>query len=82
MDQTEFKELHESCATALDAYVAEAMKTTAMLAKCTPEPLPFAERMKVTFQETAERSAHSMYLAVKRHLHDVARLGYAFSGKY
>ena len=80
MNQTEFNDLHDSCVTAFDAYVAEAGKTFAMLAKCTPEPLPIAERVKVTVQEAAELSAHSLYLAAKRLLHDAARLGYASSG--
>ena len=80
MDQTEFNELHTSCVTALAAYVDEAEKTARMLAKCTPEPLPLVERVKVTLQETAENSAHLLYLAAKVLLHDAARLGYAFSG--
>jgi len=80
VDQTEFNELHASCVTALDGYVAEAKKTTEMLAKCTPDPLPIVERVKVTVQEAAENSAHLLYIAAKRLLHDAARLGYAFSG--
>jgi len=80
MDQIEFNELHKSCLTALDAYVAEAEKTSGMLAKCTPEPLPLVERVEITVQETAENSAHLLYLAGKRLLHDAARLGYALSG--
>jgi hypothetical protein len=79
VDQTEFNELHTCCVTALAAYVAETEKTTGMLAKCTPDPLPLLERVKVTVQETAENSAHLLYLAAKRLLHDAARLGYAFS---
>jgi hypothetical protein len=80
VDQTGFNELHASCVTALDGYIAEAERTTAMLAKCTPDPLPIVERVKVTVQEAAENSAHLLYLAAKRLLHDAARLGYAFSG--
>ena len=76
----EFNELHASCVLALNDYVAEAETTSAMLAKCTPEPLPFTERLKVTVQEAAENSAHLVYLAAKRLLHDAARLGYAFTG--
>jgi hypothetical protein len=79
VDQAEFNELHTSCVTALAVYVVEAEKTAEMLAKCTPEPLPLVERVKVTVQETAENSAHLLYLAAKRLLHDAARLGYAFS---
>ena len=79
MDQTEFNEMHTSCVKALSAYVVEAEKTTGMLAKCTPEPLPFEERVNVSIQETVENSAHMLYLAAKRLLHDAARLGYASS---
>ena len=71
--------MHTSCVTALSAYVAESEKTAGMLAKCTPEPLPFVERVKVLVQETVENSAHLLYLAAKRLLHDAARLGYASS---
>jgi hypothetical protein len=80
LDQIEFNDLHSNCVTALAAYVTEAEKTAEMLAKCTPEPLPIVERVKVTVQETAENSAHLLYLAAKLLLHDAARLGYAFSG--
>ena len=80
VNQTDFNELHTGCVTALAVYVAEAEKTSGMLAKCTPEPLPLVERVKVTVQETAESSAHLLYLAAKLLLHDAARLGYAFSG--
>jgi hypothetical protein len=79
VDQTEFNELHTSCVDAFAVYVAEAEKTAGMLAKCTPEPLPFVERLKVTIQETAENSAHLLYATSKRLLHDAARLGYASS---
>ena len=80
MDQTEFNDLHRGCVKALAAYVAEAEKTSGLLAKCTPEPLPLVERVKVTVQETAESTAHMVYLAAKLLLHDAARLGYAISG--
>jgi hypothetical protein len=80
VDQAEFNELHESCVTAFRLYVAEAETTAMMLADCTAEPLPLAQRLKVLFQERAEHTAHSVYLAAKRLLHDAARLGYAFSG--
>jgi hypothetical protein len=79
VDQIEFNELHESCVMALSAYVSEAEKTAGMLVKCTPEPLPFEDRVKVSVQETVENSAHLLYLAAKRLLHDAARLGYASS---
>jgi hypothetical protein len=80
VDQTEFNELHTNCVTTLAAYVAEAEKTDGMLAKCTPEPLPLVEGVKVTVQETAENSAHLLYVAAKLLLYDAARLRYAFSG--
>ena len=58
----------------------EAEKTSVMLAQCTPEPLPFVKRVAITVQDAAESSAHLMYMAAKRLLHEAARLGYAFSG--
>lgn len=79
MDQAEFNELHASCVTALRIYVTEAETTSAMLAHCTAEPLPLAERLRVAVQETAENTAHLVYLAAKRLLQDAARLGYAFT---
>jgi hypothetical protein len=79
VDQAEFNELHASCVSALKTYVAEAETTATMLADCTPGPLPLAQRLKVLFQERAEHTSHSIYLAAKRLLHDAARLGYAFS---
>ena len=80
VDQREFNELHTDCVTALAVYFAEAEKTAGMLAKCTPNPLQIMERVRVTVQETAENSAHMLYLSAKVQLHDAARLGYAFSG--
>jgi hypothetical protein len=50
-----------------------------MLAHCTAEPLPLVQQLKVTVQETAEHTAHLVYLADKRLLHEAARLGYAFA---
>ena len=79
MNETEFAKLHASCVTAFNGYVAEAAKTSALLATCTPGPLPFPERLRVMFQENAEFTSYSLYLDTKRLLHNVARLGYAFS---
>ena len=79
MNQAEFSKLHTNCVTALRTYVAEAERTSAMLAHCTAEPLPLVQRLKVTVQETAEHTAHLVYLADKRLLHEAARLGYAFA---
>jgi hypothetical protein len=79
VDQTEFNDLHKSCVDAFAVYVVEAEKTAGMPAKCTPEPLPLVDRVKVTVQETVENSAHLVYLAAKRLLHDAARLDYASS---
>jgi hypothetical protein len=80
MDQTEFNELHASCVTAFKIYIAEAEKTSTMLADCTAEPLPLIKRLKVVFQERAENAAHLIYLGAKRLLHNAARLGYAVVG--
>lgn len=79
MNETEFAKLHASCVTAFRGYIAEAEKTSALLANCTAEPLPFATRLRVMLQENAEWTTYSLYLDTKRLLHDAARLGYAFS---
>jgi hypothetical protein len=79
VNETEFVKLHASCVAALQGYVAEAEKTSVLLANCTPGPLPFTKRLNVMFQENAERTTYSFYLDTKRLLHDAARLGYAFS---
>jgi hypothetical protein len=76
MNYTEFVNLHTSGVTAMRAYFDQAERTTVMLAKCTAEPLPFLERLKLASQEIVENSAHSEYLGIKRRLHDAARLGY------
>ena len=79
MNETEFNKLHASCVTAFKGYIAEAEKTSALLANRTAGPLPFAKRLRVMFQENAEYTTYSLYLDTKRLLHDAARLGYAFS---
>jgi hypothetical protein len=79
VDQTEFNELHASCVAAFKVYVAEAEKTSTMLANCTAKPLPLTQRFRVMFQERAENTARLIYLGTKRLLHNAARLGYAFS---
>ena len=79
MNETEFATLHASCVTAFQDYVAEAEKTSALLATCTSEPLPFITRLKVALQENTEYTTYTLYLDSKRLLHDAARLGYAFS---
>jgi hypothetical protein len=79
MNEAEFVKLHASCVAAFQGYVAEAEKTSVLLANCTPGPLPFTQRLRMMFQENAERTTYSFYLDTKRLLHDAARLGYAFS---
>jgi hypothetical protein len=79
MNETEFATLHASCVSAFQGYVAEAEKTSALLATCTAEPLPFIKRLRVALQENAEYTTYTLYLDSKRLLHDAARLGYAFS---
>lgn len=76
MNHAEFINLHTSGLTALRAYFDQAEKTTKLLAKCTAEPLPFADRLVIASQEIAENTAHADYLGIKRRLHDAARLGY------
>ena len=80
MDQKEFNELHASCVRAFGKYAVEADTTNAMLANCTAEPMPLAERLKIVVQESIENTAHSVYLSAKLLLHEAARLGYAFTG--
>lgn len=80
MNQTEFIDLHSSCDTAMRAYFVEAEKTAAMLSKCTPEPLSFAERLILISQEILEHDKHLLYVSIKHQLHDAARLGYGSSG--
>ena len=79
MDEMEFANLHASCVTAFKGYIAEAEKTSALLANCTAGPLPFTKRLSVALQENAEYTTYSLYLDTKRLLHNAARLGYAFS---
>ena len=77
MNETEFAKLHASCVTAFKGYVAEAEKTSVLLADCTAGPLPFTKRLKLMFQENTERTTYSLYLDTKHLLHNAARLGYA-----
>ena len=79
MDQAEFNGLHTSCITALRDYVTSAELTSAMLARCTLEPLSLADRLSLMVQERAEEHAHAAYMDLKRILHDAARLGYRYS---
>lgn len=76
MTYREFVDLHTSGVTAMRDYFDEAEKTTTLLAKCTADPLPFAERLAIASQEIAENTAHADYLGIKSRLHDAARLGY------
>lgn len=79
MNETEFTKLHASSVTAFQIYVAEAQKTSVLLASCTPGPLPFIKRLKVAIQENAEHATYVLYMDTKTLLHDAARLGYAFA---
>jgi hypothetical protein len=79
MDQKEFNELHARCVDAFGSYATEAEKTATMLASCTAEPMPLAERLQIAIQEKIEVTAHALYLAEKLLLHESARLGYAFT---
>jgi hypothetical protein len=66
MNYTEFTDLHTSGVTAMRAYFEQAEKTTNLLAKCTAEPLPFADRLAIASQEIVENAAHADYLGIKR----------------
>jgi hypothetical protein len=79
VNQTEFSSLHRNCIVALRDYVTAAEVTATMLSECTPGPMPLAGRLNILLQERAEDRAHSIYLDLKRLLHDAARLGYACS---
>jgi hypothetical protein len=76
MNQTEFNDLHVRYVTALDDYVNLAELSATILEHCTPEPMPLTDRLNLLLQECAENGAHSIYLDLKRVLHDAARLGY------
>ena len=78
-EKAEFDELHADCVVAMRGYFVEAEKTTALLAKCTAEPLSFAERLGLLSQEITENDAHARYVGAKSLLHGAARLGYGFS---
>ena len=79
MNRSEYMELHGNCVTAMQAYFVEAEKTSAMLAKCTAEPMTFRERFKLMSQGIVENDAHLTYLAAKSLLFNSARLGYGSS---
>jgi hypothetical protein len=78
MNHTDFLKLHKHCVAALRTYFVEAETTTEMLAKCTAEPLSFAERLGLLSQEIIENDAHVIYLDTKRLLHGAVLLGYGF----
>ena len=79
MNRSEFMELHENSARALQAYFAEAEKTSTMLAACTAVPLSFMERFRLMSQGIAENDAHLTYLGARNILFEAARLGYGCS---
>lgn len=79
MNSAEFIELHIECVNAMRGYFIEAEITTAMLAKCTAEPLPFTDRMSLLSREVIETSAQTRYVNAKRLLHEAARPGYGHS---
>jgi len=79
MTNEEFRQLHTDCVIAMRAYFVEAERTTDLLAKCTAEPLSFADRLGLLSQEIIENDAHESYRGAKSLLHGAARLGYGFS---
>lgn len=76
MDHQGFTKLHAECDSARHDYFAETEITSTMLAKCTPEPLGFQERLALAAQGIAENQAHLTYLGIRDVLLDAARLGY------
>jgi hypothetical protein len=79
VDYRAFRKLHADCDTAREDYFAETELTPTMLAKCTPEPLGFKERLALAAQGIVENNAHLAYLGIRDLLLDAARLGYGFS---
>jgi hypothetical protein len=79
MTRSEFMELHANSARALQAYFAEAEKTSNMLAGCAAEPLNFIERFRLMSQGIVENEAHLTYLGARNFLFEAARLGYGCS---
>lgn len=79
MNSEEFIGLHANCIIAMRANFGEAERTTAMLAKCTAEPLSVTDRLSLLSQEIIEKDSYTRYVSAKLLLHDVARLGYGFS---
>ncbi len=79
MNYAEYLELHTNCVAAMRAYFVQAETTSAMLARCTVEPLSFKERLGLLSQEIIENNAHLTYLGTKRLLHAAALLGYGSS---
>lgn len=79
MNRSEFMELHANSARTLNAYFAEAEKTSAMLAGCTADPLTFMERFRLMSQGITENDAHLTYLGARNVLFEAARLGYGCS---
>lgn len=57
-----------------EATLARRRKTTALLAKCTAEPLSFAERLGLLSQEITENDAHTRYVGAKSLRHGAARI--------
>lgn len=77
VNQAEFAEALAECATATEAYIREAGKTSTMLKSCARQPLTFDQRFALFSQEIREREAFRIYLDAKRFLHSAALRGYA-----
>jgi len=76
MNNTEFVALHAEYIAVTETYFREAEKTSAMLGRCTRQPLTSNERFELLSQEILERQAYLMYLGAKRFLHSAALIGY------
>ena len=76
MNQTEFAQLHADGVSAMRAFFLEAEKTSIMLGNGSADPLPADGRLLLITQEIKEVEAHSLYLGIKRLLHDVVQAGY------
>jgi len=79
LEDREFRELHAASETLMRAYFDEVLKSSAMLAECTAEPLPLEKRLTLLSQGIIEHEAHVTYVSSKSVLLDAARLGYGTS---
>jgi len=64
----EWRQLNEKCALALEKFVQEARKTSAILASISERPAPFPDRKKILSQRSIENAAYNAYLHLRLEL--------------